>query len=512
MTLVTGDGGNATVDTASRHASTARTVSKNLFWLLAGSLLSQVLRIFYVAVLARYVGATGFGQISTATTLMSLLILVVNFGLDTLAVRDMAARPERAGSVVSSVAALRLALAVVLVAALAVVVKISPYDESTCLIIGIYGLVYLLDSFADVARSVFSASQRMEYRSAVDLSRDVFNVAVSLLGILLGWSLIAIVWVSALASLVKLVLSVWLMRTRFVRPSARVDLSLCKYMVSSALPFLALVCISVASARVNVVILSWVDTPAAVGIYSAAVFVIAALLTLPEMFMESIFPLFSQLRERADDTLTTAYRTSYKFMLMVGCALGTGTVIASARLLTLLYGPAFEPAAAVAGLLSIQLFTMVGYVNGAYLNATHRQGLFAILRVGSVTLVVVLCLVLIPQQHYVGAASAVAISSTIDFVLYSLLCHHYARVSLPWLTILRISIASAAMAAASLAVVRLGIDPIVGVMPGVIVYLTALGLLGAIGREEKEFVAGIVSSKRLLRPLGALLQGSLGMR
>ena len=65
-------------------------VAKNTSVLLAGQIFSRVLQIFYVAALARYIGADGIGKISTATALNGMLILLVAPGITTLLIRDVA--------------------------------------------------------------------------------------------------------------------------------------------------------------------------------------------------------------------------------------------------------------------------------------------------------------------------------------------------------------------------------------------------------------------------------------
>src|SRR5690606_37702890 len=123
----------------------ASTVMKNAAALSAGTIVSQVLRVIYVGLLARYVGAEGFGQITTATALVAIAILVVNFGFDTLMVRDIAADHEVASRYVTNVLFLRLLLTIGFVALLALLVSRSNYSSDTNLIIGIYALTYVLD-------------------------------------------------------------------------------------------------------------------------------------------------------------------------------------------------------------------------------------------------------------------------------------------------------------------------------------------------------------------------------
>ena len=143
--------------------SNAATVSKNTAVLIVGYCISCALRIVYVGALAHYIGTTGLGRISTATALVSILILLVNFGLDTLIVRDVAGSPEKASKYVTNIACLRILLSVVFAILLAVVATVSNYPYETQIIIALYGLASVLDAISGIARSIFNAFQRMEF-------------------------------------------------------------------------------------------------------------------------------------------------------------------------------------------------------------------------------------------------------------------------------------------------------------------------------------------------------------
>lgn len=481
--------------------TTAKTVSKNTFSLLMGSILSQALRIVYAGILVRYIGAEGFGQISTATALVSLLILVVNFGLDTVVIRDVAGHQAYAAKYAGNVAFIRFILAMVLAVVTAAVVAMSPYAHETRVIIVIYALAHVFDAFSDVARSIFHAYQRMEYAAVIDFSRNILNVAVTLLGISLGWSLIALVLVSAFASLVKLIASAIVMQWRFVRPVWQIDLALCHRLFSRALPFFILVCIGVVNERLSIVILSWLDTAETVGIYSAATTLITALLLVPMMFNQSIFPSFSQYYQTSAVVLGRAYRIAYKVMLLIGLPMGAGMMLVSESVIPLVYGPGFEAAFVVTNILAIQLLTMVGYVNGAFLKATDRQMLFVMLRVASVVLNTILLLALVPKYHYIGAALAVAIPAIIEFGLYSVLCHRYAGLPFPWSTAVKAGVSTVLMSGMGYFAMGRGVSVVWVILLGPVLYLSSLVAVNAISAEERRAIGKIVFVGRLRRAL-----------
>jgi O-antigen/teichoic acid export membrane protein len=473
--------------------SNAATVSKNTAVLLAGYFISYALRFVYVGVLARYIGATGLGQIATATALVSLAILLVNFGLDTLIVRDVAGSPGQASKYFANVAFVRFLLSLVFAIALAALASLSNYPYETQVIIALYGLTYVIDAFSSIARSVFNAFQRMEFSSAIDLTRDVLNVGFSLLGIWLGWSLVAIVAVSAGASFIKLIISVVVTLRRFIRPQFQIDLILCGQLLCTAIPFAVLLAISAASTQMGTVILSWAGTAENVGIYAAAAMPISMLIMLPNMFMESILPAFSDHHQNSPAGLARSYHHSFKAMLIVGFPLGAGTILVSEYAIPLIFGAGFVKAVPVMNILAIQLMTMAGYVNGAFLNATNRQSLFAIIRAAMTVLSIILSVILIPIYSYVGAAIAVAIPSLVDFWLYSILCHRYAGLALPWSNIGKISLATLIMYGACYLALHFEVSVIaVTILLAPAIFVAAIALLKVISGEEQRFLRQLI--------------------
>src|SRR5690348_12340210 len=85
-------------------------IAKNTSVLAVTQLASRFAAIFYVTALAHYVGSEGIGQISTANSINSLLLLIVGPGLSVLFVRDVAPKPERAASYVFNTVFIRLLL------------------------------------------------------------------------------------------------------------------------------------------------------------------------------------------------------------------------------------------------------------------------------------------------------------------------------------------------------------------------------------------------------------------
>jgi len=216
---------------------------------------------------------------------------------------------------------------------------------------------------------------------------------------------------------------------------------------------------------------------------------VSILLLVPSTVMESILPAFSEYRHTGDGNLARAYQTSFKLLLVLGTAVGAGVIVVAPNIVRLVFGSAFDGAVPALRILSVQLLTMVGYINGALLFATDRQALFARVRVALTVLNAVLCLVLIPPLGYLGAAIAAVVPGVIDFFLYTALCHRQLGFGFPWHTLLKVSTCAGVMAGVSGLALGLGLPLLVVVaLLAPLVYGGMLHALRVLDRGEYRFL------------------------
>ena len=468
----------------SRSVSTSRRVAKNTTVLLVSRVFSIGIGIVYVAVLARYIHAAGMGKIATAISLVSTLILLADFGLGQVVVRDVASDKTKAAFYVPNVLALRVLLSVVFLIVIVGITRITQYSSDTILIIYIYAVAYVFDVFTDVAFSVFNACEEMEFPAGIQIGRDVINVGLSLAAIHLGASLTMIVLISAVANLLKLVTSLAVLRWRFVQPKLQIDYRLCLYLLIVALPFAALAFIHLANSSIDTVLLSLYRPEQEVGWFSAANTLIAYLLLLPAQFLQAIFPVFARFHSFSRDALQQAYRTSFKYILLLGFPLWAGTIVTADHVIALVYGPGFEDGALALRILGFSLFWMFGFVNGALLTATGGQTLLAVLEGVSLVVNIVVALLLIPSFGLFGASIA-AISPGVVFSFPIVLaCHRRLGIKVPYALAIKSLVASIGMGITVALSLQAQINFFVAVSFAPIIYGVLLLAFRAIGHED----------------------------
>ncbi len=469
-------------------------IAKNMSVLATAQMLSRIMTIFYVAALARYVGVEGIGKISTATSLNGILLLIVAPGLSILFVRDAAPRLELTASYLINMLAARVLLFVPFAVVALLIISSGHYPADTVVIIGLYMLVYMIDSLSELLICVFRSFEQMEYEAGLQIARDITNISLSLLAIFLGWSLFAIVFMSVVASFVKLALALLLVSKRFVRPRFVVDVHLGKSLLIASLPFGILLVIQTLQAELGTFVLSLYYTAEVVGIYAAANTLIVMLLLIPNAFASAIFPNLSRLHQQSKQELSRFYRLSFKYLLILGFPLGLGTILVGQDAILLIYGSKFNGSPAVIQIMGLFLFMIVGYSNGPLLHTTGRQRFYAWTQGIAAVMNSALCFVLVPPLGPVGAALAFVATGLLTFFVHSTACHRQLDLALPWLTIARVTVATFLMGLVVWLGIRAGISWIImSALVAPPTYVALLFLLRLVKWDELRTLAGAAS-------------------
>src|SRR3989338_369761 len=92
-------------------------VAKNTSYLIAAFVGQKVLSFVYITVVARSVGVEGAGRYFVAVSFTTIFSVFVDLGLSSVLVREIAKVPERMRQFLSNVLGIKVALAVLTVAA-----------------------------------------------------------------------------------------------------------------------------------------------------------------------------------------------------------------------------------------------------------------------------------------------------------------------------------------------------------------------------------------------------------
>jgi O-antigen/teichoic acid export membrane protein len=441
--------------------------------------------VVLASVLARYLGVRGYGEYGLAFAYVAIFAGVFNdWGLAFISLREVSRHPVDRSRILWSAASLQAGISAMSYGALLVSLLLVGYPVEVKAAAALIGLTVFfapidllaLSFHADLrqARVVWtsmigSVASLLLVLAAVALHASLVAVVIGgLLGLFAQYALLARLALGATPFTKARLTAGWI---PLLRESWSIGVNTVFTAVGQQAPLMALSSISVAS----------------VGLYAAAGKIPMQLVLIPLIIRGSTVPLLS--RSWAADPLRFVHQLRLLVALSslggVGLAL-LGVGLAPA-LISVLFGPAFAGAApALAWLMVMVAILLPGILLGEVLIVSGNQRINLAIQAGSLPILAVLLVWLLPWQGASGAAGALALTQA-AMALATLIAVRVvvgAAFPLGW-------VGSAGLAAAAGAATLLLAEPVIG---DVLAALAAAAIGLAIGGYfERASVAWLVA-------------------
>jgi len=293
--------------------SVTRRVARNTAYLAIADVASKVMVFFFHVLAARRLGVERYGVLSFAVAFTTMLGVLTDLGLGTIATREIARDAGRARPQVSDALTIRLVASVIVIAAIAVLANVLGYPAATVRVVYICSVCVLTNAVASFFCAVFQGFERMEWLA---LNRGV-QTAVLVAGAFLLSLGDAVTERYALLFVVAGMVAVVLAGINAVPLLGRFDLGFSighwwKTLRASVPVGLATV-FTMFYYWIGTTVLSKMAGDVAVGSYSAAFRVANGLAFMGFAFAGAIFPLFSRLFGSSSERLARAVELSVKY-------------------------------------------------------------------------------------------------------------------------------------------------------------------------------------------------------
>ncbi|MFY9614331.1 MAG: flippase [Candidatus Dormiibacterota bacterium] len=399
--------------------SLAVRTARNTVMVVTARMASKVLVLVVVLVMIRTVGAENYGRYTSLVVYAALVSILADLGLRPLFTREVAKDRTRLTPYLNSILSIRLVLAIPVLVVLYLAVRLGLPTLTDYVVVTF--LLLISQSFANQLRATFYALGKLRYEAYAIVGETVvlFVVALLVAFLRLEWWYFMFAYVASY--LFTCVYAIVISRFWFGH-HFRFDLNGPRlYMLArESLPFALALIITTLYFKVDVPILKFFTTFAAVGIYSAAYKLLEAVIFVPQTLMDPIYPSLAMLAHNNPDRLSGAATKSYKMLAVVGVPVALGMIVFASPIIH--YAIGLDEAIPVLQVLSLGvLFIFLNNVFIYTLNAMGRQSDSTRLAVMSLVLNVVLNLILIPLPSpyvggYMGAAWATGLTEVALFV------------------------------------------------------------------------------------------------
>jgi O-antigen/teichoic acid export membrane protein len=464
----------------------ARRILANVGWRALSDIGSKAITLVLYAVIARQLGADGFGVFVFGLAFVTLVTTLANFGQDGILTREVARDRGLLSRYFANTLVLKLALALpALAVALAVAWSIGMSEEARWVIVFL-GLAVVVESLTQTCFAAYQAFEHLSLMPVVVITQRVVTTIPAIVAMLLGAGVVAVSAIYAAGTLVSIVLALALLYRRIARPRFELDLHSWWPLMRVAAPLgIAGVFITVLL-RVDTAMLAFYKSDAVVGNYGAAYRLFEATLVVGWSVTAAVYPVFSRLTRDSEPPLGLVFERSLKLVLAPTLPLAIGAIVLGDSLVRLVYGSDFDEAAgALAWLAPAIVLYPLAQVCAALLIARDRQGTVAVVY-GVVALENVLAnLVLIPAFSLDGAAAGASLSQLLIAIPFFLLAWRTAGPIQVW-RILAAPLLASALSAVAMVALRGSF--------GLALAAGALVFVGALVFFERRFYPGDVTA------------------
>ena len=404
------------ISTAERHegeAAASRIVGRNMFALVVSQFVTTPVSLFVNAILARSLGASNFGAIYLATTVLTLLFIFVEWGgqgqIAAIIARD---RPS-AARVFGTGLVMRIGLGAAVLWLLPHFVTLMGYGPSVRTALLLCGFRFALASVGTLCSAVMRGFEKVDWHAGATIFGNLIDATLVVGTLLQGGGLRAALTAQVVAAAITLVLQFALvLRLKIGR--AHVDVGALRVLVGGGFSFLVLDVVLKLQPYIDAGFLSKLSSAQALGWYSAANRITGVLVFPAFTLSLALYPTLARLWSDDRTTYNIMVRLGLRSVILLGLLAGTGAAVFSRLIVRLVYGvDAFGPAATDIAILSLYLpLVYASLVIGNALMAAGRQLRWAVGQSFCLLVSVALDPILIPwtQRTYGNGGAGVCIS------------------------------------------------------------------------------------------------------
>jgi O-antigen/teichoic acid export membrane protein len=450
-------------------------IGRNVSALVMAQLVTKAVNIFVSVALVRVLGVHELGRYAYVLAFCFPFGALADFGLATLAIRDVSRARTHAASITAVARRAALSLAGASVAAMVGVALLLGHDAALVEAIALGGLASIVSALTMPSLVLLTAHERMDRLSMHRIGGAVLGSALTVGVLLGGGGFVALLAAALTTNVVMLGVARALAGTP--GPSSPVAAGAVGALLRRAVPFGLLMAGFALYYRIDMVMLEWLAPSRELGHYAAAYRFLDAVVVLAASLGGPLFPRLASLAGSAPAEVRRLLEAGWRPLLALGLPLTAGTIALASELVALLFGPDFTGAAPLLRLLILGTLPLfwVNVANHALIAADRLWALVGVYALSALVNVVG-NLVLIPRWGAAGSAAATVVCEWLNLVLVVRLVGHVFGLRLTAGGLWRYAGATAAMLGVVWLVRPLG--ALAAIVVSVAVYASALWALG----------------------------------
>ncbi|MFA5991718.1 MAG: flippase [Candidatus Doudnabacteria bacterium] len=332
-------------------------ISKNIFWLTASRVLALVFLFVAYTRLFRYLGPYFSGQYQFVLSYVLIFATIVDFGIQQFITKKISEEPENAKKYFQDFFSFEILASLSLYVVLVALAYFKGYDREVFYAICVAGLGLVANALTYPYLAVMAAFQDMRKVALINFLNSLVNIAVIFSAIVFHKHIVFLASVQLLFGLLDLVLyrifvTKHLPEVNVLKAITQFELKPIWGILKQGWPFALLVGFSAIYNRIDVLLITFLKGYEQTGFYTAAYKIFDLLGFFPSVVSYTLFPFFAGLMsKKALSEVRVNLEKYLKLMILAAVPMAVGGSVLSAKLISLIAGPEYAPAAAVLAIL-----------------------------------------------------------------------------------------------------------------------------------------------------------------
>jgi len=320
----------------------------NSLWLFLTRIGSQLLLMVFSVIVARQLGASGFGQLALILSVLTIANVFCTFGIDTLLIRDIARNRAMPVNFLGESVWLQLGISAVAIATIYILTgRSAQFQPGLAPLVVIYSLALIPLAFYSVFSAALRGYERMDLFLLVNLVIAAFQVLGAVILVTLNGDLEFLIGLMLAVQLIGTVLAGMLCHTRLpgFHLGWQIDFSRMEKLLHAAWPFALLTGIGVVFQRIGILLVAHFLDYSSVGWFSAASRVVEAGKVIHFALLGALLPFLS--RSATAESLfirDSLNRISLYGLLAASFSIALVVSALASPIIQGLYGAGYQPA------------------------------------------------------------------------------------------------------------------------------------------------------------------------
>lgn len=394
---------------------------KSFSWVAFANIVTKPLWLLLFIYAARVLGVEQFGVYTYALSIVMIVSVLFDFGLDYIAIREVSKSNKELDKYFSNVISIRVVFFFLVTAIFIIYFSFTNNwnsEETKAIIIILYYQFSTL--ILTYLKSLVSAFHNFKLFGLMMIFEKLLITILGFISLVINQNILHFLIFLSISNTISLLLFIVILikkyRLKFFIPDFKNMVKL----IREALPLLAMNLFILAYFRIDVVILNLiVKNKEIVGLYGSIHRIVEMYMLVPTILMTTAYPIINKYLENNKDFVDKLLQRVLQLLIIISLPLTIWIALNSYNINYLMFGEQYKEGSK--GLIFI-IWTIIplglNYVLGNVLISIKKQKYCAI-GVGFGSMVnIILNLILIPKFSFVGASITAFITESVIFIIY----------------------------------------------------------------------------------------------